>query len=460
MRRRGPPPRAGTTSAPGHLYRPQQWSGSLASFPLWTICRHRAVKWPSMDTFGVATSNAFAVKTHACNTHKNARARATPPIGTVQPLSLSVMPGVDPKLDAKLVVLGLYQKVSSPSPKWRDRAWKRFLREEDGGNANGAVEPMTSPQTKLSHRSHLPPKPPPVVPNPWKSPSWSTSGSAHLSATTLLIHEARAAVCQTASKLPSSPIKRRTAKATASNGTRYLGRPRHRPILPSIERRVHEQHNHEYSEQKEDNEEKEQKEQKQAGEDVGGHIIKPAPPLVPTLSVEATPPKVLTVMTPGGIRLPRRRPAIPSNPATSGKAKELYDEADFLDHRDATAAQIHRIYSTPRLQRLLQDSLSCATSPLKSAAMRTRKGDVVRTRADTPAMPMGTPARSSSSSSSSQALGAGSPAKSRVRGAIKHQVDTLRQVRLTALLEDPSRPLTFADVRTRLGLPSVSASVA
>lgn len=172
-------------------------------------------------------------------------------------------------------------------------------------------------------------------------------------------------------------------------------------------------------------------------------IGKPTPALCPAVS--DTPSPILTIMTPGGIRLPRRRPPVLSNPA----GKQLFDESDFLDHRDETAAQIHRSYTTPRPQRLLQllqDNLCCATSPLKSAAMPTRKGDVVpqkmtRARMDMPR--------------SSQSESRGSPSKSRFRSAIRQQLDSLRQGDLTALLEDPQRPLTYKDVRTRLSLPSI-----
>ena len=358
-------------------------------------------------------------------------------------MSAAANDDADSKSDAKLGMLGLFQKASSPS-RWRERARSSFVTEEDSGSKSELPQ-----HAKHGRRAHPPAKPPPsAVPNPWKSPSWSTSGSAHLSATTLLIHEARAAVRQTASKLPSSPIKRRAGNAIGATPSerRYLGRPRIRPAVSSpMQQRWQQQHQHgdeDHAEQK-----KEQN-QKESSDRATG---KPTPAHYPAASDMPSP--VLTVMTPGGIRLPRRRPSISLNPA----AKELFVESDFLDHRDdETAAQIHRFYTPPRPQRLLQllqDNLSYATSPLKSAAMPTRKGDVVphrttRARMDTPAP------------RSSQPRGGGSPSKSRFRGAIRQQVDSLRQGDLTALLEDPKTPLTYEDVRARLGLPSIAASVA
>ena len=80
------------------------------------------------------------------------------------------------------------------------------------------------------------------------------------------------------------------------------------------------------------------------------------------------------------------------------------------------------------------------------------------------AQPMEAPFRSRPSAlaptSQGRRLLQASRSSAKLRGSVKQHMDAWRQAGLTQLLEDPTRKLTYADVRTRLGLPSLVAAAA
>ena len=345
---------------------------------------------------------------------------STPIIGTVRrrkqpqhiPMPLPTAASITPT-EAKFAMLDLFHQAKSPT-RWRERAWKSFLKEDEKDSVCNDTNNNTTSK--------------PIVANPWKSPSWSTSGSPHLSATTMLLLEARAEL-RGPKKLPPPPpspltldplpSKKPLTIATA-NGHRL---PRRRMAVPSPVEGVDD-----------------------ADEEVKNQAHEVGPPSPVTL--DAPPP--------GESRLPFVRPPAAEVATRSPPSPVvLRDDDKVWDTVSALMRVQKRIsYSTPpppsQSRRVQQfDGDSCATSPLKSAVLPPRKGSYL------------------TASKSTEAVGAlrsrhgiGSSASSKLRGSVKQHMDSWRQAGLTQLLEDPSKKLTYSDVRMRLGLPSLVAAAA